>query len=469
MSTVGEWKGLNGRDTIVARKECEYFDNTFESTYTNLYDTKSEFEIASEYFPKDYKSGAFFDDEIDAVNEGRVEPIEDAWYCPFKPKESEIQIPIEEPKEKRCENEIVYDFSKDFESSDSFDDDFDEMLQNGEKPTFSINHDFDTNVIYIDLLPGSNSELSAQESGDSSDTEYKPNAKKVKSPKRPQPNKSPQKNMKKNRTRNPVNLEDVLNELGDNVRPYLDSCTSKKGDLICPECPRRFGSYKSLHTHLEIHLKRVFARCPLCQCVYPNKTHLIRHLYHHTNERTHICDTCGKSFFYDHCLKQHQQVHFTEKPFVCKFCMAKFARRANFRDHIRTHTGEKPYSCEFCNLKFQRSTMLKIHQKVHKGETPFGCNICNDLFPTNELLQQHLYRHTNQTEVSFSSNLDVPTSVQRNETINERVSNKSSNYPFECKVCGARFKKSFLRTKHINKHLESNSISVTYNECVNVK
>ena len=472
MNCVDEWKGVSGRDTNINTKEGAYFDNTLSSTYANYYATKSESEIASEYFPKDYKSGAFFDDEIDAVNEGRVEPIEDAWYRPFKPKETEIQKPIEKPQEKRCESEMVFDFSKNFESSELFDEDCDDMQQEiNQKPCFSINHDFDSGLIFIDLLTGSNSDISAEETGDSSDTEYKPNAKIMKASKKLETKKSSPKKMQKNRSRNSVNLEDVLIELGDNVRPYLDSCTSRKGDLICPECPRRFGSYKSLHTHIEIHLKGVFARCPLCQCVYPNKTHLIRHLHHHTNERRHICETCGKSFFYDHCLKQHQQVHITEKPFACKFCMAKFARRANFRDHIRTHTGEKPYSCQFCSLKFQRSIMLKTHQKVHKGETPYSCDTCENSFPTNELLQQHLYRHTNQNEVSSSSNsnFDVCTSVQRSEVSIERIPNKSKEFPFECKVCGARFRKSFLRTKHINKHLESNSISVTYNECVNAK
>ena len=462
MSSVDGWKGVSGGD-IIGTKKGGYSYHTFGRAYTNFYETKTEFEIASEYYPKGFKSGAFFDDEIDAVNEGRVEPIEDAWYRPFEPQEREAQKKIETPKLERCEDEVVYNFSKDFENSDSFDEDFDEILQETQT-TFT---NFGSDAICIDLLNGSNSDLSPEETGDSSDTEYIPNAKKAKTIKRLQTTKSSPKKKKKNRSRNQVNLEDVLNELGDNVRPYLDSCTSRKGDLICPECPRRFGSYKSLHTHLEIHLKGVFARCPLCQCVYPNKTHLIRHLHHHTNERTHICDTCGKSFFYDHCLKQHQQVHIIEKPFVCKFCMAKFARRANFRDHIRTHTGEKPYSCEFCHLKFQRGTLLKTHQKIHKGEAPFGCHICDDTFPTNELLQQHLYRHRNQTEISSSCNPDVPTSIQRTGTTSERTVTKSSEFPFECKVCGARFKKSFLRTKHINKHLESNSISVTYNECVN--
>ncbi|KAI6648871.1 Gastrula zinc finger protein XlCGF49.1-like [Oopsacas minuta] len=424
--------------------EAKYYQplllqNLHTNSRGDFYSVKSEFEIASEYFPRNFKSGAFFDDEIEAVNEGRVEPIEDAWYRPFPTKKRENDL-------RDCGNKIsgepeqIFDFSKDPDST--FQED--------------SNENYENNVMYIDLI--SNSGISEESYDSSDDSDYKPENDRIRSrktsPKRTF-TKRPSKKLKKPYTR--LNLEDVLHTLGDNVRPYLDSSTSKKGDIVCPDCPRRFGTYRSLHTHLNIHLKGSFSRCPICQCVYPSKTHLIRHLQHHTNERAFICNICGKGFFYSHCLKQHQQVHVKEKPHVCKFCYAKFARRANFKDHIRTHTGEKPYNCEFCSMKFQRSSMLKSHQKDHCGEMNYKCQICENSFPTNGLLQRHMSNHYNENTI-FAS--------QKNGNLREKLNDKSNDSPFECKVCGASFSKSFLRTKHINRHLSSNSISVSYNECV---
>ena len=409
--------------------------------FSNRFRVKTEFEIASEYYPPDFKSGAFFDDEIEAVNEGRVEPIEDAWYIPSSPKKCE-KFPEIENNGNLEETTKIYDFSKNF----------DNIEENSifDQPS---NEEYDRNVIKIDLI--SNSEIS-DVSSESNDSDYKPeNDPNFKRSTITFPSNNISRKMKKSYTR--LNLEEVLQDLGDNVRPYLDSCTSRKGDIVCPDCPRRFGTYKSLHTHWAVHLKGKYSRCPICQCVYPSKTHLIRHLQHHTNERTFICDICGKGFFYPHCLTQHQQVHQKEKPFVCKFCSAKFARHSNLKNHIRTHTGERPYTCEFCSQTFQRSLNLKNHQKENCGEMLYKCDICENSFPTNGLLERHMYNHCEEKKTFATEKL---------ENFPKKEPKKSSDRPYECKVCGARFRKSFLRTKHINRHLVSNSISVSYNECV---
>ena len=410
---------------------------------SNRFRVKSEFEIASEYYPPSFKSGAFFDDEIEAVNEGRVEPIEDAWYKPFSSKKCE-KFSETENNGNFEETTKIYDFSKNV-------DDIQENSHFGQPS----NGEYEMNVIHIDLI--SNSEIS-DVSSESTDSDYKPENDQIrnftKSTKSFPPNRNSKK-IKKSYSR--LNLEEVLQDLGDNVRPYLDSCTSRKGDIVCPDCPRRFGTYRSLHTHLAIHLKGDYSRCPICQCVYPSKTHLIRHLHHHTNERSFICDICGKGFFYLHCLTQHQQVHQTDKPYACKFCSAKFARHTNLKNHIRTHTGEKPYSCEFCSETFQRSLMLKNHQKENCAGMLYKCGICENSFPTNGLLERHMYNHCEENTTFAAAKYEIsPKKEPKN--LNDR--------PFECKVCGARFRKSFLRTRHINRHLVSNSIRVSYNECV---
>ena len=104
---------------------------------SNRFRVKSEFEIASEYYPPNFKSGAFFDDEIEAVNEGRVEPIEDAWYRPFTSKKCG-KFPEIENSVKMEEETKIYDFSKNF----------DEIEEN---PYFNqpSNEEYEKNVIIL--------------------------------------------------------------------------------------------------------------------------------------------------------------------------------------------------------------------------------------------------------------------------------------------------------------------------------
>ena len=436
----------------------------------------TEFEIADRFRPCSLKLGAFFDDEIEALKEGKVEPIEDAWYTPFQP------VKVEKPDfDLEPQNKII--------KTENFFDEIDiKPFANTQNP---IVEESERKYYFDEATEKPSTEdyryrkkLSIPSYAEihTSEDDYEPSSKsyiKKRKYKKPITTKTPYypkqylpvhelpvnaDTGREIKTEDPL-VNSILNDLGDNYRPFLDSCTFRKGEISCPDCPRMFGAYRSLHQHLKVHMRHKFSRCPICQSVYPNKTHLIRHLQSHSNERSYVCKVCGKSFFYQHALKQHSQVHETgtDRPHACKFCSSRFSRKTNLLEHIRTHTGEKPYSCEFCPMRFLRGAQLRIHQRIHMGETPHKCLDCEKSFATIELLEKH------QRDNCLRVNAKYERPNFRREIVPDDKRCEDIDKPYVCKICGAAFKKPFLRTKHINKHLETNAISVSFVECVDLK
>lgn len=98
-------------------------------------------------------------------------------------------------------------------------------------------------------------------------------------------------------------------------------------------------------------------------------------------------------------------------------------------------TGEDRLLCQFpgCGRSFDRPNLLKRHIKVHSGEASssrFVCDVCKKSFESGSKLEDHYRRHTGER-------------------------------PFQCHVCGNKFRYKGDRTKHlknlhgIHKSLES--------------
>lgn len=143
-----------------------------------------------------------------------------------------------------------------------------------------------------------------------------------------------------------------------------------------------------------------------------------------SDKRKFKCDECQKEFASLGNLKRHTlTVHNGEKPYKCEKCNSKFGQMHHLHRHMRYHTGDKPFKCSQCNKGFAQQSDLGRHILVHTGEKPFTCDICHKLFRHMGNLRQHRRVHTKDYS------------------------------PFECRGCGARFKKSInfynhMRTVH---------------------
>ena len=187
------------------------------------------------------------------------------------------------------------------------------------------------------------------------------------------------------------------------------------GELVCPHCPRSFGSTKSYKKHLTAHKAKRLVECDICKKYYIGQLKLHQRI--HSGEKPFQCDQCQKKFVNNGNLETHKRIHSGEKPFQCNQCQKKFAHSGNFVEHKRIHSGEKPFQCDQCQKKFVNNGNLETHKRIHSGEKPFQCDQCEKKFAQSSVLERHKRTHTREK-------------------------------PFKCNFCGKGFSTNQNRKRH---------------------
>ena len=215
------------------------------------------------------------------------------------------------------------------------------------------------------------------------------------------------------------------------------------GELICPHCPRSFGSTKSYKKHLTAHKAKRLVECDICKKYYIGQLKLHQRI--HSGEKPFQCDQCQKKFVNNGNLERHKRIHSGEKPFQCDQCENMFAQNSDLERHKRTHSGEKPFQCDQCEKKFAQSGNLVEHKRTHSGEKPFQCDQCQKKFALGGSLVEHKRIHSG--EKPFQCDQCQKKFVQHSHLVQHKRIH-SGEKPFKCNFCGKGFSSNHRRKGH---------------------
>ena len=170
----------------------------------------------------------------------------------------------------------------------------------------------------------------------------------------------------------------------------------------CPHCGQTFTASTTLNQHINaVHLGLGF-KCTECDAEYTTKANLTIHVMSkHTHEKPYVCAVCGQGFAAKKTLQKHQDIHNpelrlkkSEERFECAECGKDFSTKSGLQIHNNVvHLGLKNFACSYCGKAFGRLSSLNAHLLIHTGELPFNCEVCGMRFKE----KRNMLRHTEQT------------------------------------------------------------------------
>ncbi|XP_058117364.1 zinc finger protein 878-like [Anopheles ziemanni] len=182
---------------------------------------------------------------------------------------------------------------------------------------------------------------------------------------------------------------------------------------ICTKDKVTIKTLASLNKHCLMHCKPL--KCRFCDVRFTTYASRVLHEdTKHKSTATTRCDVCQKVFSSLRSYQYHRKIHDDPETLKCKICNRILSSRYELKLHMRTHTGEKPNKCTFCTVSFNRRSNLVQHiRRFHSMERPYDCAVCGDRFRTNFVLKRHLKSHDAITD----SDASKPKRVSRSSKV----------------------------------------------------
>uniref|UniRef100_UPI00358EAEAB gastrula zinc finger protein XlCGF7.1-like n=1 Tax=Myxine glutinosa TaxID=7769 RepID=UPI00358EAEAB len=195
-----------------------------------------------------------------------------------------------------------------------------------------------------------------------------------------------------------IKVEESDSFVPENDRGDLEDGEQKKPikKFTCTLCSHSFTRKADLKKHKERHRQvpsdEEFKRTEY-SCSTQNKSMFVSHFDIHTRKKWFTCKVCQKRFGSSTSIQRHVRIHTGERPYTCNICGKGFIQSGDCRFHKRIHTGERPYTCNVCGKGFTRSTHCRSHERIHTRERPCMCPVCAKTFLNVRSLKNHLRCH----------------------------------------------------------------------------
>lgn len=114
-------------------------------------------------------------------------------------------------------------------------------------------------------------------------------------------------------------------------------------EFECPECKKRFKTFRQLSWHKKIHEKPLTdVKCPQCDKKFLNMVSLKTHMKLHRGSKRFTCSACPKSFYTKLKLQEHINSHTGNRPFGCVGgkCSKSFSCYSNYAKHFKKHHAD---------------------------------------------------------------------------------------------------------------------------------
>ncbi|XP_016893514.1 zinc finger protein 1035 [Cynoglossus semilaevis] len=150
------------------------------------------------------------------------------------------------------------------------------------------------------------------------------------------------------------------------------SSTTKKPQLKCPHCTKRFKYKSLLLRHLVTHKGDQSCACVHCGHKYKSRAVCLQHeaLCERVSlaKVTNVTNDGSADDISKQSLEDAKQSQADTSELKCKFCTKTFTKPRSLRYHILSHNEVKPYRCKSCNSCFSRYDYLKVHQTNCNGK-----------------------------------------------------------------------------------------------------
>ncbi len=137
------------------------------------------------------------------------------------------------------------------------------------------------------------------------------------------------------------------------------------------------------------------------------------------------CKICDLTFVNRYLLKRHEKKHLAKRDFGCNICGENFESKPYLNLHLKSHGDYKKFEClsKKCRKKYDDAGKLTRHLESHTKKK-FKCTICLKWFKTLQYVKRHQLVHVDGKDLKF-----------------------------ECPVCGKKFSKKPIFSKHWRSHL----------------
>ena len=145
-----------------------------------------------------------------------------------------------------------------------------------------------------------------------------------------------------------------------------------------------------------------------CGKAFGSLESLRKHKLCHGNVKF-LCNVCGEKYPFASDLTSHQALYSQDKKCHCTYpkCGRKYKTKGELNRHYNYRHKQKLSKatidkCVICNKTFQRSKYLKEHMKAHKEDLPFECDVCGERFKWHSGHLNHMKAKHPTTKESLS-------------------------------------------------------------------